>query len=146
MTGLVDLILNSETDAGRPITRQEIIKCLLMAEYYLNTRSLNTLVGEDEETELIEFLPDNEAPSIDEIISDRERAETLDRILKTLKPREEKIIRARFGLGTGEPLTLEAIGKMHNLTRERIRQIEVKAIRKLKHASRSEHLKGFLEG
>ena len=143
---LIDLIINLESDAEKPITRQEILKCLSMADYYLNTASLNILVGEDEKTELMDFLPDTEAVPLEEIVENREMIEVINRILKTLKPREEEIIRARFGIDTGMPLTLEAIGEIHNVTRERIRQIEAKAIRRLRHPSRAKHLKGFWGG
>ena len=145
-TELIDLIIGTETAAEKPITPTEILKCLSMADYYLNTTSLNVFVGEAQEIELMDLLPDTETISLEEIIVDRELREVINRLLKTLTPREGEIIRARFGIETGIPLTLEAVGRIYNVTRERIRQIEAKAIRKLRHPSRAKYLKGFWEG
>ncbi len=106
--------------------------------------SLETPVGNEEDTHLKDFIKDGkiESPEI-EVIS-RDRKEQINEILKTLTPREEQVLRLRFGLNDGHEHTLEEVGKKFNVTRERIRQIESKALRKLKHPSRSKKLKIFL--
>ncbi len=106
--------------------------------------SLETPVGNEEDTHLKDFIKDGkiESPEI-EVIS-RDRKEQINEILKTLTPREEQVLRLRFGLNDGHEHTLEEVGKKFNVTRERIRQIESKALRKLKHPSRAKKLKIFL--
>ena len=106
--------------------------------------SLETPIGEEEDSHLGDFIPDEEAPVPAEAASQTLLKEQLADVLKTLTPREEKVLRLRFGLEDGRPRTLEEVGKEFNVTRERIRQIEAKALRKLRHPSRSKKLKDFL--
>ena len=91
------------------------------------------------------FIPDDEAPAPAEAASFTLMKEQLMNVLDTLTPREEKVLRLRFGLDDGRQRTLEEVGKEFNVTRERIRQIEAKALRKLRHPSRSKKLKDFLD-
>jgi RNA polymerase primary sigma factor len=107
--------------------------------------SLETPIGEEEDSHLGDFIPDDEAPAPADAASHTLLREQLGDVLKTLTPREEKVLRLRFGLDDGRPRTLEEVGKEFNVTRERIRQIEAKALRKLRHPSRSKKLKDFLD-
>ena len=107
--------------------------------------SLETPIGEEEDSHLGDFIPDEEAPVPAEAASQTLLKEQLADVLKTLTPREEKVLRLRFGLEDGRPRTLEEVGKEFNVTRERIRQIEAKALRKLRHPSRSRKLKDYLD-
>ena len=107
--------------------------------------SLETPIGEEEDSHLGDFIPDDETPSPAEATSTNILREELERQLHTLTPREEHVIKLRFGLYDGRTRTLEEVGKEFDITRERIRQIEAKALRKLRHPSRARHLKGFLD-
>ncbi len=107
--------------------------------------SLETPIGEEEDSHLGDFIPDDDAPVPAEAASQTLLKEQLGSVLKTLTPREEKVLRLRFGLEDGRPRTLEEVGKEFNVTRERIRQIEAKALRKLRHPSRSKKLRDFLD-
>ncbi|MBR5218813.1 MAG: RNA polymerase sigma factor RpoD [Clostridia bacterium] len=107
--------------------------------------SLETPIGEEEDSHLGDFIPDDDAPAPSEVASFTLLKEQLMDVLDTLTSREEKVLRLRFGLDDGRPRTLEEVGKVFNVTRERIRQIEAKALRKLRHPSRSKKLKDFLE-
>ena len=107
--------------------------------------SLETPIGEEEDSHLGDFIPDDEAPAPAEAASHTLLKEQLGEVLGTLTPREEKVLRLRFGLEDGRARTLEEVGKEFNVTRERIRQIEAKALRKLRHPSRSKRLKDFLD-
>ena len=107
--------------------------------------SLETPIGEEEDSHLGDFIPDDEAPAPAEAASFTLMKEQLMNVLDTLTPREEKVLRLRFGLDDGRQRTLEEVGKEFNVTRERIRQIEAKALRKLRHPSRSKKLKDFLD-
>ena len=107
--------------------------------------SLETPIGEEEDSHLGDFIPDEEAPVPAEAASQTLLKEQLADVLKTLTPREEKVLRLRFGLEDGRPRTLEEVGKEFNVTRERIRQIEAKALRKLRHPSRSRKLRDYLD-
>ena len=107
--------------------------------------SLETPIGEEEDSHLGDFIPDDDAPVPAEAASQTLLKEQLADVLKTLTPREEKVLRLRFGLEDGRPRTLEEVGKEFNVTRERIRQIEAKALRKLRHPSRSKKLKDYLD-
>ena len=107
--------------------------------------SLETPIGEEEDSHLGDFIPDDEALSPADAASISLLKEQLAEVLKTLTPREEKVLSLRFGLEDGHPRTLEEVGKEFNVTRERIRQIEAKALRKLRHPSRSKKLKDFLD-
>ena len=107
--------------------------------------SLETPIGEEEDSHLGDFIPDEDAPVPAEAASHTLLKEQLASVLGSLTPREEKVLRLRFGLDDGRPRTLEEVGKEFNVTRERIRQIEAKALRKLRHPSRSKRLKDFLD-
>ena len=107
--------------------------------------SLETPIGEEEDSHLGDFIPDDDAPHPAEIASATILREVIERELHTLTPREEHVIKLRFGLYDGRSRTLEEVGKEFDITRERIRQIEAKALRKLRHPSRARHLKGFLD-
>ena len=106
--------------------------------------SLETPIGEEEDSHLGDFIPDEDASEPAEAASFTLLKEQLMEVLGTLTPREEKVLRLRFGLEDGRTRTLEEVGKEFNVTRERIRQIEAKALRKLRHPSRSKKLKDFL--
>ena len=107
--------------------------------------SLETPIGEEEDSHLGDFIPDDDTPSPAEATSTNILREELETQLHTLTPREEHVIKLRFGLYDGRTRTLEEVGKEFDITRERIRQIEAKALRKLRHPSRARHLKGFME-
>ncbi|MDR0913605.1 MAG: RNA polymerase sigma factor RpoD [Oscillospiraceae bacterium] len=107
--------------------------------------SLETPIGEEEDSHLGDFIPDEDAPAPADAASHTLLKEQLSEVLDTLTPREEKVLRLRFGLEDGRSRTLEEVGKEFNVTRERIRQIEAKALRKLRHPSRSKRLKDFLD-
>ena len=107
--------------------------------------SLETPIGEEEDSHLGDFIPDDDAPAPQDAASHTLLKEQLADVLDTLTPREEKVLRLRFGLEDGRSRTLEEVGKEFNVTRERIRQIEAKALRKLRHPSRSKKLKDFLD-
>ncbi|MBQ4448327.1 MAG: RNA polymerase sigma factor RpoD [Clostridia bacterium] len=107
--------------------------------------SLETPIGEEEDSHLGDFIADDDAPAPESIASTSMLQSHLEEVLRTLTPREEKVLRLRFGLDDGKTRTLEDVGKEFNVTRERIRQIEAKALRKLRHPSRSKRLKDFLD-
>ncbi|CVK17420.1 MULTISPECIES: RNA polymerase sigma factor RpoD [Sporomusa] len=107
--------------------------------------SLETPIGEEEDSHLGDFIEDQDAPAPAEAASFMLLKEQLEEVLETLTPREEKVLRLRFGLDDGRARTLEEVGQYFGVTRERIRQIEAKALRKLRHPSRSKKLKDFLE-
>jgi RNA polymerase primary sigma factor len=108
-------------------------------------RSLSTPIGDDKETTLEQFVSDINEPSLYDKVSREFLKDALNNVLNTLSPREKKVLSMRFGLEDGKPKTLEEVGAYFKVTRERIRQIEVKAIRKLKHPTRARKLKDFLE-
>ena len=108
--------------------------------------SLETPIGEEEDSHLGDFIEDRNIVSPAEAVINLNLKEQTESVLKTLTPREEKVIKMRFGVGDGSEHTLEEVGKNFAVTRERIRQIEAKALRKLRHPSRSRKLKAFLEG
>ncbi len=107
--------------------------------------SLETPIGEEEDSHLGDFIPDDDSPAPQEAASFAMLREQLSEVLHTLTPREEHVLKLRYGLDDGRPRTLEEVGKEFNITRERIRQIEAKALRKLRHPSRSKRLKDFLD-
>ena len=107
--------------------------------------SLETPIGEEEDSHLGDFIPDDDAPAPAEAASFALMKEQLLDVLDTLTPREEKVLRLRFGLDDGHQRTLEEVGREFNVTRERIRQIEAKALRKLRHPSRSKKLRDYLD-
>ena len=107
--------------------------------------SLETPIGEEEDSHLGDFIPDDDVPAPAEAAAFTLLKEQLLGVLDTLTPREEKVLKLRFGLDDGRARTLEEVGKEFNVTRERIRQIEAKALRKLRHPSRSKKLKDYLD-
>lgn len=107
--------------------------------------SLETPIGKEEDSHLGDFIPDEDAPAPADAASRELLKETISEVLFTLTPREEKVLRLRFGLVDGRPRTLEEVGDEFGVTRERIRQIEAKALRKLRHPMRSKKLKDFLD-
>ena len=107
--------------------------------------SLETPIGEEEDSHLGDFIPDEDTPSPSDAVAATILREVIERELHTLTPREEHVIKLRFGLYDGRTRTLEEVGKEFDITRERIRQIEAKALRKLRHPQRTRHLRGFLD-
>ena len=106
--------------------------------------SLETPIGEEDDSHLGDFIQDDDSPSPQDAASYTMLREQLEEVMKTLTPREAKVLRLRFGLDDGKARTLEEVGKQFNVTRERIRQIEAKALRKLRHPSRSKKLKDYM--
>ena len=107
--------------------------------------SLETPIGEEEDSHLGDFIPDDDSPAPQDAASYAMLREQIKEVLHTLTPREEHVLKLRYGLNDGRTHTLEEVGKEFNITRERIRQIEAKALRKLRHPSRSKRLKDFLD-
>lgn len=140
-------------ELGREPTADEIGKKINMSsdkvreimKIALDPVSLETPIGEEEDSHLGDFIPDEDTPAPADAASTTILREVLERQLHTLTPREEHVIKLRFGLYDGRARTLEEVGKEFEITRERIRQIEAKALRKLRHPSRARHLKGFLD-
>ncbi|MBQ3484219.1 MAG: RNA polymerase sigma factor RpoD [Clostridia bacterium] len=138
---------------GREPTPEEIAKEMGISENKVREIikiaqepvSLETPIGEEEDSHLGDFIPDDDAPAPAEAASFALMKEQLLEVLDTLTPREEKVLRLRFGLDDGHQRTLEEVGKVFNVTRERIRQIEAKALRKLRHPSRSKKLKDYID-
>ena len=138
---------------GREPTPEEIAKAMGISEAKVREIikiaqepvSLETPIGEEEDSHLGDFIPDDDAPAPAEAASHALMREQLWDVLNTLTPREEKVLRLRFGLDDGNQRTLEEVGREFKVTRERIRQIEAKALRKLRHPSRSKTLKDYLE-
>jgi len=140
-------------ELGREPTPEEISKELNMSPEKVREImkiaqepvSLETPIGEEEDSHLGDFIPDDDAPAPSESASYVLLKEQLLEVLSTLTPREEKVLKLRFGLEDGRARTLEEVGKRFDVTRERIRQIEAKALRKLRHPSRSKKLKDYLD-
>lgn len=140
-------------ELGREPTPEELAKELNMpvdkvreiSKISQEPVSLETPIGEEEDSHLGDFIPDEDAPEPSEAASFVLLKEQLGAVLETLSEREAKVLRLRFGLDDGRARTLEEVGKEFDVTRERIRQIEAKALRKLRHPSRSKKLKDFLD-
>ena len=140
-------------ELGRDPTAEEMAKLLDMPpekvkqvmKASLEPVSLDRPIGEDEDSNLGDFIEDTSAPSPARQAAHAMLEDRMSRVLSTLTRREEKVIRLRFGLGDGTPRTLEEVGTIFKVTRERVRQIEAKALRKLRHPSRSRKLKGYTE-
>ena len=126
---------------GREPTTEKVEEILKIAQEPV---SLETPIGEEDDSHLGDFIQDDDASQPAEEASYTLLREQLEEVLKTLTPREEEVLRMRFGLIDGKPHTLEEVGKKFDVTRERIRQIESKALRKLRHPSRSKKLRDFL--
>ena len=107
--------------------------------------SLETPIGEEEDSHLGDFIPDEDAPAPAEAAAYSLLKEQIEEVLNTLYDREQKVLKLRFGLEDGRARTLEEVGKEFDVTRERIRQIEAKALRKLRHPSRSKKLRDYLD-
>lgn len=127
------------------ISKDDIEECFLLRKNILNYTSLDIPVGEEEETAMLDVIP-FEQERIEDIVARMELKDELNEVLLELTDREEKVLRLRYGLDDGRYRTLEEVGKEFHVTRERIRQIEAKALRKLKHPSRSKKLKDYLGG
>ena len=110
------------------------------------TLSLETPIGDDEESSLGDFIEDEKSPSPSDAAIEKDLSDQTNLVLETLTAREEKVLRMRFGIGEKQDYTLEEVGKVLGVTRERVRQIEAKAIRRLRHPTRAKLLKGFSEG
>ncbi len=140
-------------ELGREPTPEEIAKEMGISEERVreiqkiaqDPVSLETPIGEEEDSHLGDFIEDDNAAAPSDLVAFTMLKEQLIGVLDTLTPREEKVLRLRYGIDDGRPRTLEEVGKEFNVTRERIRQIEAKALRKLRHPSRSKRLKDFLE-
>ncbi|MDH7476711.1 MAG: RNA polymerase sigma factor RpoD [Microgenomates group bacterium] len=140
-------------ELGREPTIKEIAKSMQLSTEEIENlikisqqpKSLSTPIGDDKEATLEQFVSDQNQPSLYDKVSRELLKDALNKVLETLSPREKKVLIMRFGLDDGKPKTLEEVGKEFKVTRERIRQIEAKAIRKLKHPTRARKLKDFLE-
>lgn len=140
-------------DHGREATPDEIAEMMNInpdkvreiMKISLDPVSLETPIGEEEDSHLGDFIEDVDSPAPAEAASYTLLREQLNEVLHTLTPREEHVLKLRFGLDDGKTRTLEEVGKVFNITRERIRQIEAKALRKLRHPSRSKRLKDYLD-
>ncbi len=124
------------------ITVEKVVEIQTIAQ---DPVSLETPIGEEEDSNLGTFIEDEKSASPSDVVAFAMLKKQLISILDTLTPREEKVLRLRYGIDDGKPRTLEEVGKEFNVTRERIRQIEAKALRKLRHPSRSKKLKEYLE-
>ena len=139
-------------EKGRDVSATEVAKAMDMnpdkvreiMKIAQDPISLETPVGEEEDSHIGDFIEDQESPAPAEAASYELLREQLNEVLRTLTPREEQVLRLRFGLEDGRQRTLEEVGQQFNITRERIRQIEAKALRKLRHPSRSKKLKDYL--
>ena len=125
------------------IQERNVEEAIIVRNCFLSNASLDVPIGEEEITELREMIPDTTMIPIEDEVEQKVLVQTIDSLLKTLTIRESQIIILRFGLHNGTPETLEEIGTKFGVTRERIRQIEAKALRKLRHPSRSKSLKDF---
>ncbi len=126
------------------ITENAVRECMTLKTNILTYSSLNAPVGEEEDSELGDLIPSEGVLSVEDIVTNSEMRRCLDEALETLKDRERQVLRMRFGLDDGTPRTLEYVGQKFGVTRERIRQIEVKALRKMRYPSKARKLKGFL--
>lgn len=127
------------------ISEEKVRRAIVLRNNYLMNASLDTPVGEDQESTLSDFIPADEELSVEQIVFNKDLRYAMECVFATLTPREQKILKLRFGWEDDKPRTLEEIGNEFKVTRERIRQIEAKEIRKLQHPSRSWRLKPFWE-
>lgn len=133
---------NEEVAKEMEMTVKEVENLIKISQH---PKSLSTPIGDDKETTLEQFVSDRDQPTLYDSVSKEFLKDYLNEVLDTLSDREKKVLIMRFGLDDGKPKTLEDVGKEFNVTRERIRQIEAKAIRKLRHPSRAKKLKDFVE-
>lgn len=134
-------LISEET--GMPVALVE--DCMRLFHQFIRTTSLDLPIGEDEDTSLGEMIPKETEMSVVDTVASKMLKEQLNAVLDTLTPREQKVLILRFGLDDGKARTLEEIGEKFGVTRERIRQIEAKALRKLRHPSRSHKLRDYLD-
>lgn len=142
-----------QQELGREPTAEEISKKLGISpekirdirRYSQEPVSLDTPIGEEEDSRLGDFIPDDNTPTPAEAASATLMREAIEKELHTLTPREEQVIKLRYGLTDGRPRTLEEVGQEFDITRERIRQIEAKALRKLRNHSHAKNLRGFID-
>lgn len=127
------------------ISEEAVRECLILKKNYLSYSSLNSLIGDEEDTELGEMIPEEGIMSLEDIVADRELKRALETVMSTLTQREQKVLRLRFGLDDGWARTLEEVGREFNVTRERIRQIEAKALEKLRHPSRLRKIEDYMD-
>lgn len=127
------------------ISEQKTEEYMWLEQNYITYASLDVPISEDGETELGSMVEDHRHPSLEDIVFRQELTSELERILTSLKPRDAEVIQLRYGLIDGREYTLEEIGKQYGLTRERIRQIEERTLRKLRHPSKTKLIKDFLE-
>ena len=120
---------------------EKVMEIQKIAQYPV---SLETPFGEEDDSHLGDFIPEDDSPAPQDSAAYTLLKEQLEEVMQTLTPREAKVLRLRFGLDDGKSRTLEEVGKQFNVTRERIRQIEAKALRKLRHPSRSKKLKEYM--
>ena len=135
------MLISQETEM--PIALIE--DCIRIFYQFIRTTSLDLPIGEDEETPLGELIQQEDEISVEDRVASKLLREHLEKILDTLNEKEQKVLRMRFGLDDGKARTLEEVGKSFNVTRERIRQIEAKALRRLRHPSRSRILRDYLK-
>ncbi|MDH4226670.1 MAG: RNA polymerase sigma factor RpoD [Deltaproteobacteria bacterium] len=140
--------LGREPDPEEIAERMDIpiVKVRRILRLMKQTLSLETPIGDDEESSLGDFIVDEKSPSPAETAIEKDLSYQTDLALDTLTPREQKVLKMRFGIGERQDYTLEEVGKVLGVTRERVRQIEAKAIRRLRHPTRAKLLKGFAEG
>jgi RNA polymerase primary sigma factor len=134
--------LNEEVAKEMEISPKEVENLIKISQH---PKSLSTPIGDDKETTLEQFVADTDQPTLYDTVSKEFLRDYLNEVLDTLSERERKVLIMRFGLDDGKSKTLEDVGKEFNVTRERIRQIEAKAIRKLRHPTRARKLKDFVE-
>lgn len=127
------------------VSEDAVREAMALRNNYLMYSSLDIPVGEDQDSVLGDFIPIDEAVSVEQVVFNKELRQELDATMATLTPREQEILKLRFGWDDNHPRTLEEIGTIFGVTRERIRQIEAKVVRKLRHPSRSRRLKVFVE-
>jgi len=127
------------------MNREKFEKSLIIFENIISIASLNALVGENADTEVVDFIVDDKTPTVEEQVEYNQLKETIETVLSTLTDREKDIIELRFGLKDGIYRTLEQVGVKYKVSRERIRQIESKALKKLRHPSRSRKLIDFIK-
>ena len=126
------------------LEKKRVMNCMVLRQNYMSYVSLDMPIGEDESSLLMDFIPDTEGKSLEQLVEMKLLKKDLEEIISTLREREAIVINQRFGLDDGKPKTLEEVGRQFNVTRERIRQIEKKALRKMRHPSRSKKLKDYL--
>ena len=141
----IPAVVKALEEMGRPMTEDQIIECVQLREHVMGCTSLDMPIQEDGDALLGDFVPADRKDNPEILLEQICLKDDINNVLKTLTPREEKVIRLRYGLDDGCERTLEEVGKEFHVTRERIRQIEAKALRKLRHPSRSRKLKDYLE-